>query len=189
MAPWRRYLSKISMPDFSRAGAIEGYDRSRLSRAVFWGAIGLLVLAVLAQAYVTYDQFAGPMLADARALGAEPSWRRAGVMSQWLQRDRTEYIGFLRAEIPENATVVVPSEGYGGIFRFTELMQYYLFPRAVIRCPPDVLEACLQRAVERDPAGLHIMVVEEFPPVAAEQLGLVASRYSDRWGVYKPIND
>lgn len=146
-----------------------------------------LVVSIVAQVWVTGGRFALPWIAKVGEVWGEPVWKRTGYLSQWLGPERTEYIGFLREEIPEEATVYVPSEGYsGGIFRFDTLLQYYLYPRRVDRCPPQDLEVCLREAASKASGRFYILQVGDFPSIGAEELGMSLIPYNEEWALYGP---
>jgi len=148
--------------------------------------LGLLILTAAAiQLWVAVEQFAVPWQAQLVGLWRQPAWKRAGYVAQYLGPDRTEFIGFLRSSIPQDAKVVIPPEGYGDIFGFPNLMQAYLFPRDIVDCPSDKPYRCifdLAAAVPRVPVA--VIKVAPFPTEDLGVQGFTLHRYNDEWGVF-----
>jgi hypothetical protein len=59
--------------------------------------------------------------------------------------DYRRYVEFLRAQIPEEASVVVLRTSGLPQFQSRSFLQYFLLPRRVVVCTEDLLEECILR--------------------------------------------
>ncbi len=129
----------------------------RLSNWRNWVVI-LLVAISLYQAYFELNGYA--------LIWLKRAWKNFGSSS--MQRSALYYFGdtgssfmqFIDSNVPLDMNVIVP--GKQTQFASQSILQYYLFPRAVLTCPcnsPD--EPC--RVCLQDPAA-YIPAVKKFPP-------------------------
>jgi hypothetical protein len=67
---------------------------------------------------------------------------RAGVLSVEYDETDVEFFRFLRATIPANKALLIPTKDSHGVegYRYRELLEYYLFPIEIVVCADP--EAC-----------------------------------------------
>lgn len=95
-----------------------------------------------------------------------------------------EYTSFLRAHIPEGATVVLPPEETDEVLGHVGLMSYFLFPRRVVDCPSrEPLEPCISALRGK---STYILRVSGFPPTAAAEASKTLIPFNATQGVYVP---
>jgi hypothetical protein len=126
-----------------------------------WKALALAVvlLAVFFQVGKTLANAIGPLDQVRRVIGQSAVWRGVNFSSG---QDFANYVKFLNATIPQQATVVLPPEGIGPApISRTPYMQFFLAPRQVVNCPTDG-EACAENF---SAAGAYVLVVrrDQFP--------------------------
>lgn len=100
-------------------------------------------------------------------------------------RGFSEYIQFLNEIIPDDAMVVIPKESQGGVFGHVGMMQYYLFPRTIVDCPPDIAEQCV---LSMRGGNTYILAPNSvFPPRSAANQIKEFILFEGDQGVYVPI--
>jgi hypothetical protein len=110
-----------------------------------------------------------------------PAWQRSAILVDG--EELAGYLGFLRANIPEDARVILPPLFPQRPVAHVGLMQYYLFPRDIHNCGFGEVEECTLRVVG---AHTYIIGLPDFPPV---ELALRSKRYipyRDGLGVFAP---
>ncbi len=95
-----------------------------------------------------------------------------------------DFIQFLSAEIPPDGRLVVPPMDMSPIFGDIGLMQYFLFPRQIVNCPPgEDMPACVQSMTG---SNTHILRTGKFPPSDAVPPAKDYLPFSADWGIYSP---
>jgi hypothetical protein len=90
------------------------------------------------------------------------------------------YISFLRGSIPDQATVLIPTQPASGFaMNDLNLMQYFLFPRKIETCLSD----CRARIAE---PGTYILVQQDFPPAGQVPESKVLVIFAAPLGLYIP---
>jgi hypothetical protein len=145
--------------------------------------IALLGIASAAQLTVVAKEYVFAWAPRIWRMRQFPAWKRAGLLSVWYGPGATELTEFLRANIPENATVVLPTDQAAGGLRFPNLVQYYLFPRTVLGCRGAEVEACVE---ELDRSSTFIVRIGPVPPADHIPKGLVYLSFDAERGVYIP---
>lgn len=121
---------------------------------------------------------------------AKPIWRlrslsateRSAIIG--FSRDFSNYIDFVKQHVPEDATVAIPKPPQGQEFGYVAIMQYFLFPRTIIDCPPETAVECVLKMTGPDSYILAPNAV--FPPrEAADRVRRFIS-YDGVRGVYAP---
>ena len=91
------------------------------------------------------------------------------------------YISFLRATIPENEAVLIPSgQGSGAPLNDPYLMQYFLFPREIKTCPSD----CTKLIEE---PGIYIIAQGDFPSADMVPPYKQLENFTETLGLYIPV--
>lgn len=113
-----------------------------------------------------------------KAIGQSGLWRSAN----FAQGQRfANYIRFLHENIPEDARVVLPPEGFGPkSLSATPYMQYFMVPRQVINCL-DV--ACLENLSTEN---TYILAVRGFPGQTPATMDGDLRMFDDQWGLVLP---
>lgn len=120
---------------------------------------GLLVMAILLQAYFVFDRYAYQWARLAIGLRAYSALQRSGIL--FSSKRFSDFMSLARDVVPPEGTVVYTERFVGGPTGNKGIMQYYLFPRDLVHCSKgDSAERCLQSA---DP-GAFFLAVGEFPP-------------------------
>ena len=110
------------------------------------------------------------------------TWRSASIH---LGDDYANYIEFVKANVPEDALVIIPKEDQVWNFGNVGLMQYHLYPRKIADCPIDTLEDCI---LNLKGANTYILApTATFPP---RELADLVKRYvpfDQESGLYVPL--
>jgi hypothetical protein len=94
------------------------------------------------------------------------------------------YVMFLNDQIPDNATVVVPSMAIDSVFGNAALMQYFLFPRRIVNCPGELsLNACVERLGGE---GVYFLATRAYHLAEQPEPGSNFSPFTDQSGVIAP---
>jgi len=142
----------------------------------------VLLGAVMLQTALLLRWVVGPSLVDGRELIGLSAQERSARLA--FGGGFADYVAFLRAHVPEAATVIIPSEVDDYALGHVGIMQYFLFPRTVADCPSQQLPAeCV--------AGLggmetYIMGVGAFPPAATALARRDFIAFDSRLGLYVP---
>jgi hypothetical protein len=97
----------------------------------------------------------------------------------------SDYIKFLRSEIPADASVMLPPRIPVRPVAHVGLMQYFLFPREIHNCGVNEVEACIERI--RDDSEFYVLGLADFPPAeqAAESRDYIP--FDSTSGLYVPV--
>lgn len=95
----------------------------------------------------------------------------------------SEYVQFLREEIPEDARVILPPNNSSPPIDNVGYMQYLLFPREIHNCGRDEIEACVLRA---SGSNTFILSDPEFPPKELASTTKSFVEFSDQFGLFVP---
>ena len=123
-----------------------------------------------------------------------PFWREAGPLLARSAVDRSAsilfgsefagYMEFLRRQVPENGTLVLPPEEGDEVLGHVGLMSYFLFPRSIVDCPSgEPVEPCIR---ELRGGSTYLLRVGDFPPAAAAEASKTFVPFDDNRGVYVP---
>ena len=134
-----------------------GLARDRLLPAL---ATGLLLVAVTAQAYLVLADYAIPTGRRVWETRREDAVTRSARFA--FGDDFAAYVSWLRDTIPSHSRVAIPKEEQGGPFGNLGLMQYFLFPRQIVDCPVEEVEACVARMT--GPSSYVLAPNDLFPP-------------------------
>ena len=106
------------------------------------------------------------------------------------------YMEFILDEVPPSGIVVIPStrpdtyQEIQAMWHITGVMEYFLMPREVIKCPCTYPEKRCAACLETD--EYYILAIGNFPPFEEPIDGKVLVSFSDRVafyrGIYSPIS-
>jgi hypothetical protein len=95
----------------------------------------------------------------------------------------SEYIQFLREEIPEDAKVILPPNNSSPPIDNLGYMQYLLYPREIHNCGLDEIEACVLRA---SGSNTFILSYHDFPPRELAGATKRLIEFSHQFGLFVP---
>jgi len=158
-----------------------------IRRGLHWARINasnlILVLIVTAQLMILFRNNIPDLVQKIwRARAGSATWRSASIH---LGNDYANYIEFVKANMPEDALVIIPKEDQVWDFGNVGLMQYHLYPRKIADCPIDKLEACI---LNLKGANTYILApTSTFPPrELADQIKQYVP-YDQESGLYVPM--
>lgn len=94
------------------------------------------------------------------------------------------YIRYLRETIPEGGRVVLPPMIAEPVYGNVGLMQYFLFPREVVNCPPaPAVSECVRSM--HGPRS-YILAIGDFPHPSDVPAGKTLMTLADGYGLYVP---
>jgi hypothetical protein len=147
-----------------------------------WLFISVVVIVQLITIFNSDLIFTAKLIWYLREADAET---RSGFIA--FGRSFSEYIDFLNENIPEDALVVIPKESQGGVFGHVNMMQYYLFPRTIVDCPPEIAEECV---LSMKGENSYILAPNAaFPPRSAADQIKEYIPFAENQGVYVPKPD
>lgn len=123
-------------------------------------AMVLVLLSVAVQAYLVLGDYAIPTVRRVWETRREDAVTRSARFA--FGDDFAGYVSWLRDTIPAGSRVAIPKEEQGGPFGNLGLMQYFLFPRQIVDCPVDEVEACVARMT--GPNSYVLAPNDLFPP-------------------------
>ncbi len=99
-------------------------------------------------------------------------------------KEFSEFITFIKENVPPEAIVIIPRFEQDELFGHEGIMEFYLFPRNVDNCLPNIpVEECI---LNLRGSNKYILAVEGFPPRStAVQVKQWVSFNGER-GVYIP---
>ena len=96
----------------------------------------------------------------------------------------SEFIIFIKENVPSEAIVIIPRLEQDELFGHEGIMEFFLFPRKIGNCPPDIsVEECI---LHQHASNKYILAVEGFPP---RSTALQVKRwvpFNGEMGVYIP---
>jgi hypothetical protein len=117
----------------------------------------------------------------------EKSWANAAERSalNFAGREFSEFIGFVNQNVPPDGTVFIPQFEQNEIFGHEGIMEFFLFPRRIENCSPNISEEeCI---LNLHGPNKYILAVEGFPPRSAAVKVKQWVSFNEEWGVYIPI--
>jgi hypothetical protein len=153
--------------------------------SLYQAGVLFVTLAMLAQAVVTFQSYSLPWTKDVIQLLGAPSWKRAGYLSQWLGKEPTDYLGFLREQIPTEAVVLIP-RSHEGVYTQRPLIQYYLFPREIVSCRSQEIGRCVEEQWEATGVMPYILKLSSFPGIDFSPTGYRIIQYERDLELYVP---
>jgi len=151
----------------------------KLSKSLIFAA---LLVCVSFQAFQSWKEIVKPWLHDRLSFVLASAPHRGAIY--YMGEDRARFMRFLDAYLPEDAEVVLPPRTI--IFSNQNIMQNYLFPRAILSCFGDDLTLATKCLSDKQN---YVLAVGDFP--SAEQVpGRVLVPYpdgnKDLRGIYVP---
>jgi hypothetical protein len=125
-----------------------------------WIVGSILILAAGAQIAQNWKAYFSTWYPRIMRISSETARDRAGILSIEFSEGDIQFFQFLRTEVPEESTLIIPSGGQYGAYRFKHRIEYYLFPRDIVSC---------QWPLETDCADLlgweehYILKIRDYP--------------------------
>jgi hypothetical protein len=141
-----------------------------------------LLLVIILQTMIIFDSERISTVKLMWYLRRASAEERSGFIA--FGKDFTEYVEFLNENIPEDALVVIPKESQGGVFGHVGMMQYYLFPRTIVDCPPDIADECVLSM--RGDNSYILAPNSVFPPRSAADQIKEFIPFDGEQGIYVP---
>ena len=141
----------------------------------------LIALALAIQIQSLVRTSALPTAKSAWNMRGQPAWERSATML--VGQEFAEYIRFLRNHTPADARIILPPRSLDRPVEHVGLMQYFLFPREILNCGANEVEACILRVTG---PNTYILSVEGFPPMDLAKLSKHYVQFEDELGVYAP---
>jgi hypothetical protein len=151
-------------------------------RAIAGLTVVMLILALIIQSYAVLEGHVLPIVRRIWEVRHEDALRRSALLA--FGDDFANYVAWLRDSIPPNARVAIPKEEQGGLFGNLGLMQYFLFPREIVDCPVEEVEACVTRMTS--PRSFILAPNDVFPPRSVLGVQRQFYSYDDIRGVFGP---
>lgn len=96
----------------------------------------------------------------------------------------SEFIIFIKENVPPEAIVIIPRFEQDELFGHDGIMEFFLFPRKVGNCPPNIpVEECILHQHE---SNKYILAVEGFPPRSTAVQVKQWVSFNEEWGIYIP---
>lgn len=142
----------------------------------------VLVAAAVVSALFSLRDYALPTLRRVWRLQSEPAIERSALFA--FGSGFAEYAEFVRQHVPEGATLAIPKESQDAEWGHLGIVQYFMFPRRIIDCPPEEAEACVLRLTGE---STFILAPNDlFPPRPAAGQVRIYLPFDDRRGLYVP---
>lgn len=145
--------------------------------------IALLLLAAGFQTATTLWASIPDLSAAWKTLGQPAVWRGVNYS---VSSNFAGYIEFIRSKTPEDARLVIPSQGDGPwALGLTPYMQFFLAPRQILNCPGENIHC----PADLSDSGAYLLFIgpDQFPGVGVIQDVQRLEMYNDSWGVYPPV--
>lgn len=132
------------------------------------------------------------LLDPERVLMLERVWAYRGLPSEarsalfFAGEDFWKFVEFVKEVVPEDATIVVPRQEQAYHFGNIGIMNFFLFPRALINCGSveySELERCIGNIQD---SRTYVLAVDAFPPPELALRRLEYRAYNEALGVYVP---
>ena len=147
-----------------------------------WITAILLSIALIVQIRIITNNYVQPLIRQLPTLANESAIIRSATILHGVEF--AEYIEFVRANVPENARVLLPPNKPVQPMANVGLMQFYLFPRELHNCGVDEVDACLQRNEDSD---FFILTAWKFPPEEWTSRNRQFIQHNEESGVYAPL--
>lgn len=120
----------------------------------------ILVIAIVLQIFFLYRSYISDIaLSIWQNKANTASFRSASIL---FDDHYAEYIEFVIAYVPEDGLVMIPKEEQVWDFGNVGLMQSFLFPRQIVDCPIESLDACILNL--KGPNSYILAPDATFPP-------------------------
>lgn len=141
----------------------------------------ILAAGVMINSSASWRAIVRPKLLEAWKHRSLADWHRAAYIAEG--EEFAEFIAFIHKEAPADSRIVLPPHNIPRPQAHVGLMQYYLFPREVINCGVNEVEACVSRI---GAATTYILAIPEFPPRDLAEVRLDYVEFRDGFGVFVP---
>jgi hypothetical protein len=141
-----------------------------------------LFAVVLIQTAIVVFKLVLPLRAEVQTVADRSAFERSARLSFG---DRFyEYLDFIRDEVPDEGTVVLPPVSIDATFGNMGIMQYFLAPREVVNCPTEQeARKCLSLFDGKNTYFLHL---QGFPTASDESGGRELIPLDDSLGLLSP---